>query len=65
MSNGPMDNNKLDESSSVEGLKDKDVLTEGPQYSNPLQKNRVKWYRCKVSKTQLAKLNKRSNFLGF
>ena len=46
-------------------LTDAEVLTEGPQYTVAPSKNRVKWYRCKVTREQLAKLNKRSDFLGF
>ena len=46
-------------------LSDDEVLTEGPEYNAPLPKNRVKWYRCRLTREQLASLNKRSDFLGF
>ncbi len=46
-------------------LSDQDVLTEGPQYNDPPKKTRVKWYRCHVPREELARLNKRSDFLGF
>lgn len=44
---------------------DSDVLTQGPAYTVPPVKTRVKWYRCKVDREELAKLNKRSDALGF
>jgi hypothetical protein len=44
---------------------DEDVLTEGPTYNAPSKKTRVKWYRPKISREELAQLNKRSDFLGF
>lgn len=47
-----------------DSLADGDVLTEGPKYNAPPKKNRIKWYRCSVSREQLRELNKRSNFLG-
>ena len=46
-------------------LTDEEVLTEGPQYNAPLPKKRVKWYRCRLTRAQLASLNRRSDFLGF
>ena len=46
-------------------LSDQDVLTEGPNYSKPPKKTRVKWYRCRVSREELIQLNERSDFLGF
>ena len=46
-------------------LPDEEVLTAGPQYSEPQKKTRVKWYRCKIGRDELAQLNKRSDFLGF
>ena len=42
------------------------MLTEGPKYNaQPCLSTRVKWYRCRVTREQLASLNRRSNFLGF
>jgi fatty acid desaturase len=52
-------------SAGPETLSDQDVLTEGPKYNQPLKKTRVKWYRCRVSRENLAQLNKRSDVLGF
>ena len=46
-------------------LADEEVLTEGPKYNAAPPKTRVKWYRCRLSREQLAKLNRRSDFLGF
>ena len=46
-------------------LSDQEVLTEGPQYNVPLQKARIKWYRCHVTREVLRELNRRDNFLGF
>lgn len=46
-------------------LADSDVLTEGPAYANPPKKQRIKWYRCRVDRADLARLNKRSDLLGF
>jgi fatty acid desaturase len=46
-------------------LADQDVLTAGPQYNAPAKKTRVKWYRCHLEREELARLNKRSDFLGF
>lgn len=37
----------------------------GPRYNEPPKKSRVKWYRCYVSREELARLNKRSDILGF
>ncbi|MCC7261798.1 MAG: fatty acid desaturase [Candidatus Latescibacteria bacterium] len=37
----------------------------GPKYNEPPKKNRVKWYRCHVPREELARLNKRSDLLGF
>ena len=48
-----------------ETLTDEEVLTEGPQYNEPPKKTRVKWYRCRITREELAKLNKRSDFWGF
>lgn len=48
-----------------ETLADEEVLTEGPQYNAPEKKTRVKWYRCRLEREQLAELNKRSDFFGF
>ncbi|MEE3258314.1 MAG: fatty acid desaturase [Candidatus Latescibacterota bacterium] len=48
-----------------EALTDQEVLTEGPQYNEPPKKTRVKWYRCRITRDELAKLNRRSDFLGF
>ena len=48
-----------------EKLSDQDVLTAGPQYNAPAKKTRVKWYRCHLTREELARLNKRSDFLGF
>ncbi|MBN62078.1 MAG: hypothetical protein CME20_12040 [Gemmatimonadetes bacterium] len=48
-----------------QNLPDEEVLTAGPQYNEPQKKTRVKWYRCKIGRDELAQLNKRSNFLGF
>lgn len=45
-------------------LTEDDVLTDGPKYNAPPKKNRIKWYRCSVSREQLRELNKRSDFLG-
>lgn len=44
---------------------DQDVLTEGPKYNDPFGKRRVKWYRPRVTREELGRLNKRSDFLGF
>ncbi len=44
---------------------DSEVLTEGPNYNQPPQKTRVQWYRCKVDRAELNKLNSRSDLLGF
>lgn len=46
-------------------LTDEEVLTSGPQYNEPPKKTRVKWYRCRIAREELAKLNRRSDFLGF
>jgi len=46
-------------------LSDEDVLTEGPKYNEPPRKTRLKWYRCKVTREELAQVNKRSDFRGF
>ncbi|NKB71699.1 MAG: hypothetical protein GKR89_31885 [Candidatus Latescibacteria bacterium] len=46
-------------------LTDQEVLTEGPKYSEPPPKTRVKWYRCRLEKGELAQFNKKSDFLGF
>ncbi|MBM3264069.1 MAG: fatty acid desaturase [candidate division Zixibacteria bacterium] len=48
-----------------EPIADQDVLTEGPKYNAPPVKTRVRWYRCHVSRENLARLNRRSDFLGF
>ena len=48
-----------------EAFTDEDVLTEGPKYNAPPPKNRIKWYRCRVSREQLRDLNRRSDFQGF
>ncbi len=46
-------------------LSDEEVLTAGPQYNAPPKKTRVKWYRCRLAREELASLNKRSDVLGF
>ena len=46
-------------------LTDEEVLTSGPLYNEPPKKTRVKWYRCRIAREELAKLNRRSDFLGF
>ncbi|MEE2708172.1 MAG: fatty acid desaturase [Gemmatimonadota bacterium] len=48
-----------------EAFTDEDVLTAGPKYNEPPPKNRIKWYRCRVSRDQLRGLNRCSDFLGF
>jgi len=48
-----------------DALTDGEVLTEGPQYNEPAKKTRIKWYRPRIEREDLAKLNKRSDFLGF
>jgi fatty acid desaturase len=53
------------DSSDQDALSDQDVLTEGPEYSEPTRKTRVEWYRCRITREELARLNKRSNALGF
>ena len=53
------------EATDQDGLADGDVLTEGPQYNEPPKKTRVKWYRPRIAREDLADLNKRSDFLGF
>ena len=50
---------------STEPLSDQDVLTDGPQYNQPQNKTRVRWHRCKLPRGELAKLNRRSDLLGF
>jgi fatty acid desaturase len=44
---------------------DQDVFTEGPKYNDPPKKTRVQWYRCPITREELGKLNRRSDFLGF
>ena len=46
-------------------LPDDQVLTAGPTYAQPPKKQRVPWYRCPVPREELARLNKRSDVLGF
>lgn len=46
-------------------LQDADVLTEGPVYNIPPAKTRIIWYRCPLSREELAQFNRRSNLLGF
>jgi fatty acid desaturase len=41
------------------------ALPEAPANPEPMQKLRVKWYRCPVPREELAKLNRRSDFKGF
>jgi fatty acid desaturase len=48
-----------------DGLSEEDVLTPGPAYNESPKKTRVRWYRCKVPRKQLSRLNRRSDFLGF
>ena len=48
-----------------DALIDGEVLTQGPQYNEPAKKTRIKWYRPRIEREDLAKLNKRSDFLGF
>ena len=48
-----------------DALTDGEVLTQGPQYNEPAKKTRIKWYRPRIEREDLAKLNKRSDFLGF
>ena len=60
-----MDTSPLPENAEQEALTDREVLTEGPQYNEPSKKTRIKWYRCRIGREQLAQLNKRSDFLGF
>jgi fatty acid desaturase len=50
---------------SPDGLSDQEVFTEGPQYHDPPKKTRVRWYRCHVTREDLAALNRRSDLLGF
>lgn len=54
--------NAIDE---TEDLRDEDVLTEGPVFKDPVKKTRVRWYRPKVTREQLAELNRKSDLLGF
>lgn len=44
---------------------DEDVFTEGPKYNDLPKKTRVQWYRCHIAREELARLNRRSDLLGF
>lgn len=48
-----------------EELSDQEVLTEGPKYNKPPEKTRVKFYRCRLTREQLAELNRKNDLLGF